>query len=413
MWYWDATLPSANRMERDRLKLEQRLHQVQKAESLGRMAGAIAHHFNNQLGVVMGNLEMALLEDLPQESEARYCITESMKASHRASEMSRLMLAYLGQITGRKEPLDLAEAIRETLPLLDVSMPQKVRLKTELPNQETIILADAVHIKQIVTSLVTNAVEAIAENEGIVTVAMEVTAAPDVRGLRLFPLDWVPKANGYACLTISDTGSGMDGTTLEKVFDPFFSTKFTGRGLGLSVVLGLVRANDGAIGVESQPDRGTVFRVFFPLDTEPALPSLKKVPPVAMPLKDTGLVLVVDDEPEVRNMAESMLKRKVGYEVLTAGDGYEAMEIFRARKDDISLVLLDLSMPGMNGWETLSALRGLRHDIPVVLASGYDEAQVMQSDHADRPQAFIHKPYLMKELQAAIDAALKKPLSMG
>ena len=397
------------KVERERLQLEQRLYQMQKSESLGRMAGAIAHHFNNQLSVVIGNLEMAL-DDLPKKSEARAYIAESMKASHRASETSRLMLTYLGQTTGRKEPLNLAETVRETIPLLDASMPQKVHLKIELPIQGPIIRADAVHIKHVITNLVTNAVEAIAENEGFVTVAMEVTAAPDVRGLRLFPLDWDPKANGYACLTVSDTGCGMDATTLEKAFDPFFSTKFTGRGLGLPVVLGLVRAHDGAIGVESQSDRVTVFRVFFPLDTEPALPPLREVTRVAMPLKDSGLVLVVDDEPEVRNIAESMLKRMLGYEVLTSGDGYEAVEIFRARKGEINLVILDLSMPGMNGWETLSALRALRHDIPVVLASGYDEAQVMQPGHADRPQAFLHKPYLRKELQAAIDAALKKPV---
>lgn len=404
-----SDITERKRAEAERIQIEQRLQMLAKAESLGRMAGSIAHHFNNKLGAVMGNLELALYK-LPQESDARASICNSMKASRQAAEISRLMLAYLGQTIGRKEPLDLVEAIRETLPLLGASTSQHVHLKTELPLWVPIILGDSVHIKQILTNLVSNAAEAIGQNEGYITVAIQVRAAAEIQGLRFSPLNWEPTEEQYVCLSVSDTGCGMDEATLEKVFDPFFSTKFTGRGLGLPVLLGLVRAHDGAIAVESSPGRGAMFRVFFPLHTSEAVPSRKEEPFVSRPMEDGGLVLVVDDEPMVRNMAESMLKC-MAYEVIVACDGYEAVAIFSARKDEINFVLLDLSMPGIDGWETLGQLRSLRPDIPVVIASGYDEAQVMQGDHPHRPQAFIHKPYLVPDLQTAIDMALKKPVS--
>jgi len=250
--------------EAEKIQMEQRLQKLEKAESLGRMAGSIAHHFNNKLGAVIGNLELALYY-LPEESDIRVRIVESMKASLQAAEVSRMMLAYLGQTTGRKEPIDLVETIRETLPLLDASTSQHVHLKTDFPPRRPIILGDGVHIKQILANLVSNAAEAIDQNEGDITVAIQVSAKAESQGLRFFPLEWEPKEEQYVCLSVSDTGCGMDVATQEKVFDPFFSTKFIGRGLGLPVLLGLVRAHDGAITVMSSPGRGAVFRVFFPL----------------------------------------------------------------------------------------------------------------------------------------------------
>jgi PAS domain S-box-containing protein len=406
-----SDITERKRAEAEKIQMEQRLQKLEKAESLGRMAGSIAHHFNNKLAAVMGNLELAL-DDLPQGSDARASIVESMKASRQAAEVSQLMLAYLGQTTGRKEPVDLLKTIRETLPVLDTSTSQHVHLKTDFPPQRPIILGNNVHVKQMITNLVSNAAEAIDQNEGDITVTIQVMATAEIRGLRFFPLDWEPKAEQYVCLSVSDTGCGMDVATQEKVFDPFFSTKFTGRGLGMSVLLGLVRTHDGAITVMSSPGRGAMFRVFFPLHALEAVPPLEEEPLTSKPVEEGGLVLVVDDDSGVRNMAQSMLKR-MGYEVIAAGDGYEAVEMFRARKDEINFVLLDLSMPGMDGWETLAQLRSLRPDIPVVLASGYEEAQLMQGDHPHRPRVFLHKPYLKSDLEAAIYTALKKAVSTG
>jgi len=258
--------------EEERMRLEQRLQQVQKTESLGRMAGAIAHHFNNLLMAVMGNLELALL-NLPEEPRAQANITQAMAASQRAVRISRLMLTYAGQTTGKKESLDLSEAIREGLLLLSVSLPKKVNLRSVLPDRGPLILGDATHIEQILTNLALNASEAIGEQEGDITVVIDVVTPAEIQKSRVFPPDWDPREKSYASLSISDTGCGMDTVTLETIFDPFFSTKFPGRGLGLSVVLGLVRAYEGAISVESQLGQGATFRVFFPLVAEPTPPS--------------------------------------------------------------------------------------------------------------------------------------------
>jgi len=393
------------RAEEERLKLEQRLQQAQKAESLGRMAGAIAHHFNNLLGAVMGNLELAMI-GLPQGSKPLAKIAEAMKASGRAADISRLMLAYLGQSIATTSPIDLSEVCRETLSLITPSLPKRVTLRTDLPDTELIVRADAVQIRQILTNLLVNAGEAIGDREGDVTVALHELPAADIQASRFYPAEWEPKDEGYACLSVSDTGIGMDPETLENVFDPFFSTKFTGRGLGAAVVLGVVKAHEGAVTVESSAGEGAVFRVFLPLSVE-KLPLPRKAEPVdTAPFKDRGLVLLVEDEPMLRTLAGVMLEH-LGYEVITAADGVEALEIFRKQQDRVQCVLLDLTMPRMDGWETLAALRALRPNLPVILASGYDEAKVMQGDHPHRPQAFLPKPYVMKGLEAVLDAVLK------
>ncbi|MEN6484143.1 MAG: PAS domain S-box protein [Syntrophobacteraceae bacterium] len=257
-------LTMLKRAEKERLKLEGWLHQAQKAESLARMAGAIAHNFNNILGAVMGNLEMALF-DIPPGSGAEQWVSEAVKASRRAVETSRFMLTYLGQIPGRAEPVDPAAVVRDTCALLKPSLPANVHLKTELPARGDVIMADASYLAQIVTNLVTNAVEAIGEGDGEISVAVRVEAAAEIGGIQVFPVGWEPKAPWYACIAVSDTGCGVDEAILAKIFDPYFSTKFVGRGLGLAIVLGLTRAFDGAVSVDGNPGGGMVFNVFFPL----------------------------------------------------------------------------------------------------------------------------------------------------
>ncbi len=391
------------RAEQERLRLEQQLLQVRKAESLARMAGAIAHHFNNKLMVVIGNLELAL-GFLPRESNPRTKILQAMEASHQAAEISLLMLACIGQTAEKKEPLYLAQTIRETLPPLIASLPRNVHLKTGVPLQGPVILADPVHIKQILTNLVLNASEAIGDQEGDISVAIHEMFSPQVRESRVFPPEWESKAEGYVCLSVSDTGCGLDTATQERIFDPFFSTKFVGRGLGLSLVLGLLRAYEGAIAVESQVGRGTTFQVFFPLPAAEKLPSQNDGSLVSDEIEAGLLVLFVDDEPMMRDIGIDMFNL-LGCEVIVAADGPEAVEIFRTRKDEVSVVVLDLNMPRINGWETLAMLRRLRPDIPVVMASGRDENQVIQADYPDRPQAYLQKPYVLENLKTAIEQA--------
>ncbi|MBF0525466.1 MAG: PAS domain S-box protein [Deltaproteobacteria bacterium] len=264
---WTGTLQDITdekRAEADRIELEHRLQQAKKAESLGRMAGAVAHNFNNILGVVIGNLELAMYE-LSQESESRTCVAQAMKAAGKAAEISRFMLTYLGQTIGKKKPLDITKAVEEAQGFICSSIPANVQLRTEFPSQGPVIQADDAHIKQILTNLISNAVEAIGQAEGRITVAVKVVTAGDIHKLKFFPMDWKLKERRYACLSVRDTGPGLDAETIERIFDPFFTTRFTGRGLGLPVVLGLVRAYDGAVTVESRLGRGAIFRVYFPV----------------------------------------------------------------------------------------------------------------------------------------------------
>ena len=397
--------------EEKRLQLEQQLYQAQKAESLGRMAGAIAHHFNSLLGAVMGRLELAL-GDLDHAPESHKHLTEAMKAARRAADISRMMLTYLGHTVDRKEPCNVVQAVREALLLLSASLPQKVQLKAELPPVVIMIQADKDHIEQALTNLSLNAAEAIGDDEGQITVAIEVVTAEKLREFRLFPAGWEPTVEGYASIAIADTGSGLDPDTMERIFDPFFSTKFAGRGLGLAVVLGIVRAHGGALAVESRPGLGSIFRVFLPLSTQQS-PHPAQEPTVDLePFGHGGLVLVVEDDPVLRDMAEAMLEG-FGYEVMVAGDGPGALERFRERQHEVRLVLLDQNMPGMNGWETLAALRALRSDLPAILTSGYDEAEMMRGDRPEQPQVFVRKPYYMKDLETALAVALKTSPTTG
>lgn len=248
----------------ERIKLEQRLQQAQKAESLNRMAGAIAHNFNNILTVVIGNLELALC-GLPHRSEVQSTITEAMKASKRAADVSRFMLTYLGQTIVKPRSIDLATATEQACSLLIPSIPKGVRVKIALPAEGLVIRVDADHVAQILSNLITNAIEAIGTRDGGIEISVDMADAGETRESTLFPPEWEPKAKSYACLTVADSGEGMDEKTLQNVFDPFFSTRFTGRGLGLSVVMGLIRTYDGAVSVKSHPGKGAIFRVLFPL----------------------------------------------------------------------------------------------------------------------------------------------------
>ena len=208
----------------------------------------------------------------------------------------------------------------------------------------------------------------------------------------------------YACLEVADSGSGIAGKDIEKLFDPFFSSKFTGRGLGLPVVLGVLRAYSGAVAVESKPGRGSVFRAYFPVSTEEV--SLQSENPAkALQIKEGGTVLLVEDNDALRRLTDTVLK-DLGFNVLATSDGTEAIEVFRQHKAEICFVLCDLTMPLMDGWETITSLRKLSPDIPVILTSGFNEAQVMAGDHPILPDAFLSKPYVRKELIAAIGQAL-------
>ena len=400
--------------EAEKEELAAQNRQLQKSESLGLMAAAIAHHFNNQLGVVIGNLELALGE-VKKGAQPQAHINGAMKGSLKAAEMSRLMITYLGQSFDKRESLDLSDTCLHDLPLLQAVMPGNVLLHTDLPLPGPAISANANQMQQILTNLITNAREASEEGGGAITLSVKQVSAAEIPAKNRFPVDWQSKDNAYACLEVTDTGGGIDEKDIEKLFDPFYSTKFTGRGMGLAVVLGIVKAHKGVITVESELKRGSIFRIFLPVSTEEVVRTPQKAENKddtgisASPIKqkEGGKALLVEDEAMVREMAVDMLE-SLGYCVLTAKDGIEALEVFGRHQSEIKFVLTDLTMPRMSGWATLTALRKLQPGIPVILASGYDKAHVMTGDHLELPQALLAKPYNIKALSSAIGMAMGK-----
>ncbi len=391
--------------EAERLMLESQNRLLQKTESLGRMAGAIAHNFNNQLQAVLGNLELAL-EDLPPGGSVAEALMAAMNAGRRAAEMSGLMLTYLGQASGKREPADFSSICRQSLSVIEPSLPKEVELKASFPSPGPTIRATPDQVQQVIVNLAINAREALGDAGGTIRLSLQTVSAAEVPKTGRFPADWKPQEVPYACLEVEDNGCGISEEDFEKIFDPFFTTKFTGRGLGLAVVLGIVRAHGGVLAVESQEMKGSLFRIFLPLSKETvSLPPEKAE--VFPEIAAGSTILLVEDEPDVRRMAATMLGR-IGFAVMEAPDGMAAVEALRARPEGVVCAICDLTMPQMDGWDTLTALRKVIPGLPVVLASGYDQSQVMTGEHAEWPQTFIHKPYQLAKLRDAVRLALTK-----
>jgi nitrogen-specific signal transduction histidine kinase len=385
----------------DRKRAEEKMRQAAKLESLGVLAGGIAHDFNNLLVGIMGSA--SLLEDhVAGDRAALELVTSLQLSSERAAKLTKQMLAYSGRGRFFVGPLDLSEQVRQIVALIQASIPKNVEMRLALAERPPAIEADASQIQQIVMNLVINAAEAIGSGGGWVAVSTaertvdEGTVADFAAGGTLGP-------GHYVALTVADNGSGMDAETQSKIFDPFFTTKFTGRGLGLAAVSGIVRGHRGAIKVESAPGEGACFQVYLPAAAAP--PERVAATP-APEFLGSGKVLVVDDEEIVRRIARTALER-AGYTVLLAGDGQEAVEIFRREAGEIRLVALDMTMPGMSGEEALRQLREIRRDVPVMVSSGYTEEEVLQR-FGDSIDGFLHKPYGITDLARAVHSALKR-----
>ena len=391
--------------EEEKQKLEERLWQARKAESLTRMAGAIAHKFNNQLAAVMGNLELAL-QKLPDEASYRQNLQKALVATRHSAETSGLMLTYIGQREIEGEPIDISDVCRKRLPLLQNKI-EGIDYELNLMKTGPVVSATVGQIQQVVTHLISNAEEAIGKNGGRITLKTKTVPKREVPSSNLTPAAWKPVAEHYGCIEVTDTGCGIAKDDMDKIFDPFFSTKLTGRGLGLAVIQGIARQWEGAINLKSNPDEGTSFCVFFPLSNESPLPAPVE-DQVATPMPKSGRILLVDDEVVVRETTEALL-RYLGYSVLAAPDGRTAIELFRRHQGQIRCVITDLTMPGMGGLEIIAVLRQINDDIPIILASGYTEARIKGSGVANQPQAFLHKPYALVDLKAALAKAMSTP----
>ena len=386
------------RIEEERKLLERQIQQSQKLESLGILAGGIAHDFNNLLMGILGNAGLALME-LPPESPVRRTLERLETAAIRAAELTNQLLAYSGRGKFVVEPVNLNILIEEMVNLLQAAVPKNVLLRLDLAQGISLIEGDATQLRQVIMNLIINASEAIGDRSGAITVATGM-AMVDRSYLSGTYMDEDMPEGSYTFIEVSDTGCGMDEKTKARIFDPFFTTKFTGRGLGLAAVLGIVRGHMGTLKVYSEPGRGSTFKVLFPSlgEVRRGQESSEAAGSGAEP---TGCILVVDDEETVRTVVKIALE-KSGFRTSVACDGREALEIFRRNDGAFDLVLLDMTMPHMNGEETFREFRRIRPDVKVILSSGYNEMDAVNRFSGKGLAGFIQKPYRTVDLVAKV-----------
>ena len=365
----------ALRKQRQReLELEEQLRQAAKMEALGVLAGGIAHDFNNILSTILSNAELARdIVDNDDNSELNEMLLDIIEASKRAGEFCLQMLAYAGRGTLMSSQIEIGALIPEASNLVQAAISKKTKLEYNLLKEDIYIKGDSNQLIQVIMNLITNAAEAIGDNEGRILISSKVKHYDDEELQYLSPqAELVP--GEYVCLSVSDTGVGMDSETVSRIFDPFFTTKSTGHGLGLSAVVGIVNQHGGVIQIDSKVGKGTTFSVILPTVKEVQSSETEKT----VPTPDVGRkrVLIAEDGESVLIVLSKVLKR-AGFEVFTAADGQEAVDIFSENCDVIDCALIDLNMPKLNGEETMWALRELRNDLPIVMMSGFSEQELI------------------------------------
>jgi len=392
--------------EAERQRIEAQMQRTQKLESLGVLAGGIAHDFNNLLVSIVGNADLALLL-ASAGSPLQKALIKIKMAGGRASELTQQLLAYSGKTEVRIEAIDLNALVTELTNLLEISISDYVSLEMMLSGDLPVVRGDLAQITQVLMNLITNAGEAIGEQSGSIIVATGTVVLSREDCAQRRPI-WDVTEGIHVFIDVVDTGSGMDASSREQIFEPFFTTKSTGRGLGLAAVAGIIRGHHGAIEVDSELGVGTAFRILLPAAPGPPLekPEPKTVHPDAE-LYLEGTILVVDDEEEVLSVLSDMLET-FGLAVETAGDGVEAVDIFRRSPDSFSAVILDMAMPRMGGAETLQALRAIQPDIPVIICTGYNEDP---SFEAAGPSAFLQKPFKLATLMSKLEEVLSNRMN--
>ena len=388
--------------EAENIENERKMLLIQNSESLGVLAGGIAHDFNNLLTAMLGNASLARL-DLPDDSPVHGSLAQIEIAATRAAELCQQMLAYAGRSPLSISDVDVTKLIEETRQLLQVSIGKKTEIDLQLEQPLPLIRAASAQLQQIVMNLVLNAAEAIGDNRGRISIRTR----SQHFGAEELNRRFVPAAREsgpYVLIQISDTGCGMTRETLARIFEPFYMTKFTGHGLGLAAVMGIVRSHGGGICVDSEPGRGTTFSVIFPSreGSAPSIPISKTLPPFG---RAAGLALVVDDESHVRTLVAKILAM-LGFSVVTAADGLEAVDVFQREKDRLGVVLLDLTMPRMDGEQAFLEMNRINPRVPVVLMSGFSEKLTLDRFAVTPPAGFLAKPFDLKTVQSRVLAAM-------
>jgi len=398
--------------EEEQLALEQQLQQARKLESLGVLAGGIAHDFNNILMIILGHCFLAKEEADPELSSDNH-LKQIEAAAHRAADLCRQMLNYAGKSPLVHTEIDLLFMVEDIVNMLKSAVKKNVCFELDFNRDVPHLTADKAKIQQIVMNLVVNAVEAIGDNNGIVRVALT-TAVVEPGQANADYLGGIIAAGTYACLEVSDTGCGMDEETQKRVFEPFFTTKFTGRGLGMSAMIGIIKSHNGSLQLSSKLGEGTTFKVYFPLPAKPDTGELTEDPVV-----ETGglwsagnsidkTILLVDDEEELRNTGSSLLVA-LGFTVITASNGREALELFSDPASAIDLIVMDLTMPEMDGIETYRELRKTAPAVPILFCSGYGNNPISLHIRDDVYADSVSKPYDPNEVRKILARLLGIP----
>lgn len=394
-------ISAQKKAEEEYEKLSAKVQYTQKLESLGILAGGIAHDFNNLLTAIIGNAELAL-DRLTPFAPVREELEQIQTVAKRAADLCKQMLAYSGRGSFVLRSINLSQLLHEMEHLLRLTVSDEIAIHFNVVGDIPPIEGDVNQVRQLFINLVTNASEAIGGNSGVITIATGVQFV-DREYLDETYLDEELPEGLYVYGEVSDTGCGIDGETAERLFDPFFTTKFPGRGLGLAAALGIVRGHRGAIKVYSDVGRGTTMKVLFPAITQPSEPPLNPAAPKNPALR--GTVLVVDDEPTVRNLVQRIMEKR-GFRVLLAENGLKAIELFREHRDQVAIVLLDMTMPSMTGEEVFRELKRIDPNVRVVLSSGYNEEDATSRFAGTGLTGFLQKPYSPAALWQTLEDAL-------
>ncbi len=382
--------------ERQRLELERQY--AQKLESLGVLAGGIAHDFNNLLMTIVARSGLAL-RSLPGDSPAREHITFIEKSGLRGGELANQMLTFAGKTKLDFQPIALSKFLKEMETFLRATISKRMTLTFDLEPALPSIRADPAQLRQIIMNIVTNASEAHDNQEGRITISTQLIDPQSDQFNNWYLIGDLPTAPCPA-LQVQDTGCGMPADTIPKIFDPFFSTKFPGRGLGLAALLGIVRAHSAMIAIKSEPKVGTSFYLAFPPSaptTSRSTPTKLSVPATKTVTEKKPVILIIDDEEEVR-VACSLILQELGCDALVAADGEVGIQVFEQHREDISAILLDLTMPKLDGQQCLKQIRGIDPEIPVILSSGFSEEESLKQFQDSGINAFIQKPYQVEVL---------------
>jgi signal transduction histidine kinase/ActR/RegA family two-component response regulator len=389
--------------ERKVIKLQDQLAQAQKMESIGTMAGGIAHDFNNILFPMFGYLEM-ILTDIPEDSPLRESLEAVFNGAKRARDLVQQILTFSRQKDHEPKPLKVQLVIEEALKLIKSSLPSTIEISQNIKTDCGLVMADPTRIHQIVMNLCTNSYHAMEDTGGKLTVNLKEVdlATEDVKDQAITP-------GRYVCLIVADTGIGMEQSVMDRIFDPYFTTKEKnkGTGLGLAVIHGIVKSHGGHIAVDSEVDKGTKFQVYLPM--------IKRQPETENVENDTPIqngderILLVDDEDIIAQMEKQMIER-LGYHVTARTSSTDALEAFRMQQGKFDLVITDMTMPNLTGEQLAAEIMKIRSDIPVILCTGFSEMMSKEKAESLGIKGFLMKPVVMKDLSNIIRKVLDKKI---